>query len=166
MRGRSPKRHAPSIFLRPQRAHARIGIGQVVNIEMGVGFDPARNHDFAAGVNRPPRLRSMLVGSDECDLFALHPDAPLANPLGSDDLTAANQQVQHFSMPPWLSLLSYVWSNGLARLHSQAPPHHAVVASSSAPAHASTTVSERFPSPLPNANISAIRALRPDRSPA
>jgi hypothetical protein len=53
-------------------------------------FDPARDHDFAAGVDRPSRLWRVLIGSDEGDLFTLHADAPLANALGSNNFAATN----------------------------------------------------------------------------
>jgi hypothetical protein len=58
---------------------------------MGVRFDSSRDHDLAAGVNRSARLRRVLVGPDEGDLFPLDADAPLTDPLGRNDVTAANQ---------------------------------------------------------------------------
>ena len=91
MGGRASECHAAGVFLGPEGAHAGVGIGKIVDIEMGVGLDPARNHDLAAGVDRSSRLGRVLVGSDESDLFALDPDAPLADALGGNDFTAANQ---------------------------------------------------------------------------
>ena len=100
MSGRAAERHPASVFFGPKRAYAGVGVGKIVDIEMGVRLDSSRDHDLAAGVDRSSRLGRMLVGSDESDLFALDADAPLADALGGNDFTAANQQVQHFRMPP------------------------------------------------------------------
>src|SRR5579872_2114695 len=91
MGGRASERHPASVLFGPQGAYAGVGIGEVVDVEMSVGLDPARNHDLAAGVNRSSRLGRVLVGSDESNLFALDADAPLADTLRGNDFTAANQ---------------------------------------------------------------------------
>ena len=91
MRSRSPERHATGVFFGAERAYAGVGIGKIVDIKMGVRFDPARDHDLAAGVKRSSGLGRMLIGPDEGDLFALNADTPLADALGGNDFTAANQ---------------------------------------------------------------------------
>src|ERR1700757_4574229 len=101
MRGRSAERHPACILFGAQRAHAGVGIGEIVDVEMGVRLDASRDHDLAAGIDRSPRLGCMLVGSNEGDLFALNPDAPSTDALRSYNFATANKQVQHFRMPPW-----------------------------------------------------------------
>ena len=91
VRSRSAERHAASIFFGAKRAYAGVGIGKIVDIQMGVRLDSSRDHDFAAGVDRSSRLGRMLIGSDKSDLFALNADAPLTDALGSNHFTAANQ---------------------------------------------------------------------------
>jgi hypothetical protein len=63
--------------------------------QMGVGFDPAGNHDLACGINYTLRFRHRIIQPCRNDPLSLDTDTPLADALGRDYIAAPDQDIEH-----------------------------------------------------------------------
>jgi len=59
--------------------------------QMGVRLDAAGHHDLTARVDDPAGFRGGIRCPDQGDFFAGNRDVPIARPMRSYDLTAADQ---------------------------------------------------------------------------
>jgi hypothetical protein len=75
-----------------------------------VRLDATGHHYFAGGIDRATRLSSLILGTDEYDLFALNTDAPFAYTLRCYDLTAringSNNLDSPYGRPLWTEKLA------------------------------------------------------------
>src|SRR5215467_5699265 len=104
MGGSTTISHSACILFGSKRRFAAIGIGQVENIQVGMGFNSAWHHNFAISINRPCGLHRRIVDADVSNLLAADADRPSRDALKGYDLAVPDEQIQHgFSL---LSLMS------------------------------------------------------------
>jgi hypothetical protein len=94
--GRRPAEgHAPRVVLGAEGEAGLVGLGADPVGEMGVGLDPAGDHDPSGGVDDPGAVGRQRAGQRQRgDALAGDADVPVADTPGSHDPPAPDHEVQ------------------------------------------------------------------------